>query len=542
MSPSAAAPSTAGVRVLDVLVVGTTNVCRSPAAERLLRARLGQDGGIAVTSAGTHAALGEPVPQPLDELLVAAGAVEGGHAARLLDTEAVQAADLILTATRQERAAVVRQVPSAVGRTFTLRELARVAASIGPSALPEGDAATRLLALVRAAPMHRGPTAPLVAADDDVLDPSGMNRTAYLRSFDQVQAAVDDIVRTVRPVPGDDDPPPPVRHAPPVYEPHRGRRAALITAVSFILVLVVAAVGVLLGATLLNNRVQRFADPFADLPTRPPSFVPKPPNYGTPVTILVLGSTDNLKTEKTGSWAAAAAQTDVVMLVHISADRSSAQVVAMPPDLGVDVPGKGPGTLRTAFAAGGPPLAVQTVEKLTDVRLDHVALTDSETFSRVTEALGGVDLDLPTNLVIDGRVAAQAGDRHLTGEQALAWVRGTGNDDVARSQRSAVWLRSILDRLGDADVRHNPVTWLRLLSVVSGSVAVDEGFDRAEMVGLLSSVRNIGPGEVSVVPVPTTEAAAGAPEPLVPDALPFDTLMNALRTDTLNEHLADGSG
>ncbi|WP_456845735.1 LCP family glycopolymer transferase [Cellulomonas sp. P5_C6] len=542
MSPSAAAPSTAPARLFDVLVVGTTNVCRSPAAERLIRARLGQDGDLSVTSAGTHAALGEPVPEPLDELLAAAGAGDGGHEARLLSTDAVEAADLVLTATRSERAAVLRQVPSAMGRTFTLRELARVAESIGPAALPEGgDMATRLSELVRLAPRHRGPTAPAVATDDDILDPAGQGRGAYLRSFDQVQAAVDSIVRTVRPVPGEDDPPPPVRYEPPPEPRHRARKVALVTLASFLVVLLAASAGALLIAGLLDSRVQRFADPFQDLPTRPPSFVPKPPTYGIPVTILVLGSTDDLQTEKTGSWAAAAEQTDVVMLVHISADRDSAQVVAMPPDLGVEVPGKGPGTLRSAFAAGGPPLAVQTIEQLTNVRLDHVALTDSETFSRVTEALGGVDLDLPTNLVINGHVAAQAGERHLTGEEALAWVRGTGGDDLARSQRSAAWLRAILDRSGDSDVRHNPITWVRLLSVVSGSVAVDEGFDRAEMVGLLTSVRTLGPGEVEVVGVPTTTAAAGAPSALVPDATPFGSLMDALRTDTLSEHLAEGA-
>jgi LCP family protein required for cell wall assembly len=228
------------------------------------------------------------------------------------------------------------------------------------------------------------------------------------------------------------------------------------------------------------------------------------------------------------------------MLVHVSADRSSAQVIAMPPDLSVDVPGSGPGTLRSAFAQGGPTGAVQTVERLTNVRLDHVALTDSETFARVTDGLGGVEVDLDSTLVVDGRQVAPAGPHQLTGEEALAWVGADGVDDVSRAERSAVWLRAILDRLGDDDIRRNPVTWLRLLGVVSGSVAVDEGFDRSELVGLLTSVRNLGPGEVRVVPVPTTVVTTGDSAALVPEAAPFGTLMDALRTDTLDEQLAAG--
>ena len=476
------------------------------------------------------------MPELLRELLAAAGVDHGGHAPRGLTPELVESADLILTTTRHERAAVVRQVPAAVHRTFTLRELARVAESLGPSALPEGDAVARFSALVRAAPARRGPTAPPVADDDDLSDPADLGKGAYQRSFDQVRAAVDSIARTVLAEPGPPVPHTPARRPTPRVVRRRTRNAAIVVLGSLLFVVVVATAGALLVAGLLDNRVERFADPFAGLTDRPAPFV-SAPGDGVPVTILVLGSTDDVRTDDAEDWAVAAAQTDMVLLARVSGDRSSAQVVAMPPDLWVDVPGATPGTLRSAFAGGGPPGAVQTVEDLTDVRLDHVALTDSETFARVTEGLGGVDLVLESALVVDGRQVAAAGRQRLDGAEALAWVRGTGDDDLARAERSAVWLRAILDRLGDDDVRGNPLAWLRLLGVVSGSVAVDEGFDRAELFGLLSSVRALGPGEVDVVPVPTTVTAAGETAVLVPDAVPFGALMDALRADTLDEHL-----
>ncbi|KQS98786.1 hypothetical protein ASG23_13685 [Cellulomonas sp. Leaf395] len=523
-----------------MLVVGSANVSRSRAAERLMRARVGQDEGIEVSSAGTRAALGEPVVEPFDELLTAVGAYTDGRSARQLSTETVHSADLVLTATREERAAVVRLVPAAVGRTFTLREFARVAASLGPSSLPEGDLAARLSALVRAAPPLRGPTAPTVAADDDVLDPSGMGPAAFERSFVQVQAAVDSIVRTVRPTLADGDPPLPEPYAPPARRSRGLRNVALLALASLVGLVVVGTVGAFVAIGLLDDRVERFPDPFANLSSRPAPFVPTTPGGALPVTILVLGSTDDVRTDDPDAWATAAAQTDVVMLAHVSADRSHAHVIAMPPDLWVEVPGEVPGTLRAAFAEGGPPGAVQAVERLTNVRLDHVALADSETFARVTQSLGGVTLPLESNLVIGGRVVATAGERRLTGEQALVWVRGAVDDDLGRAQRSAVWLLAILDRMGDGDVRHNPLTWLRLLGVITASVAVDEGFDRSEMVGLLASVRTLGPGEVDVLPVPTVLAAGETGALLVPDAAPFSTLMDSLRTDTLGAHLDGG--
>lgn len=534
--PEATQPTAVASR-FDVLLVGAKNVGRSLAAERLLRDRLGAGSAVTVTSAGTHASPDDPVPEPVGELLAREGVAVDGHQPRELSATMVESADLVLTATRGERSAVVRTVPAAVRRTFTLRELARLATSMGPSALPEGDAAARLSALAQAALTHR--TARPVAEDDDVADPATVGAIGYEKSFDQVRAAVDGIAWTVLSPPDEAGPPPRQPEAPRTAPRHRARNIAIAVVGSLVLLMVVATGGALVVAGALDNRLERFPGLVA-LPDRPAPFVPAEAGGPTPVNILVLGSTDDVRDEGDRDWADAAAQTDVVMLAHVSADRSSVQVVAMPPDLSVDVPGSGPGTLRSAFAQGGPAGAVQTVERLTNVLLDHVVLTDSETSARVTDELGGVEIDLDSPLVVDGREVHPAGTHRLTGEEALAWVRGDGVDDVSRAERSAVWLRAIFDRLGDDDVRRNPVTWLRLLSVVSGSIAVDEEFDRSELVGLLTSVRNLAPGQVQVVPVPTTVVTTGDSAALVPEAEPFGTLMDALRTDTLEEQLAAG--
>ncbi|QHT54647.1 hypothetical protein GXP71_00050 [Cellulomonas sp. H30R-01] len=538
MGPSGAVPTTAVANHFDVLLVGATDVGPSLAAERLLRARLGDDSAVTVTSAGIDVAPDDPVPEHLNELLAREGLAVDGHHAREVDATMVAEADLVLTATRNERSAVVRKVPAAVRRTFTLCELARVATSLGPSALPEGDVAARLSALAQLAPVHRVGTAPPVAEDDDVPDPGETGRRGYEKSFAKVRAAVDGIAWTVLTPPDEPSPPPPeIPRTPPS---HRGRNIGLTVVGSLVLLIMVATGGALVVAGTLDNRLERFPDPVA-LTDRPPPLPPAEVGGPAPVTILVLGSTNDVRTEGDQDWAAAAAQTDIVMLAHISADRSSVNVIAMPPDLSADVPGSGPGTLRSAFAQGGPTGAVQTVERLTNVRLDHVALTDSETFARLTDGLGGVEIDLDSRLVVDGGQTFPAGRHRLTGAEALAWVRGDGVDDMSRSERSAAWFRAILDRLGDDDVRRSPATWLRLLGIVSGSVAVDESFDRSELVGLLTSVRHLGPEEVRVVPVPTTVVPTGDSATLVPDAAPFDVLMEALRTDTLDEHPAAGS-
>ncbi|MBE1875220.1 low molecular weight phosphatase family protein [Myceligenerans sp. TRM 65318] len=184
-----------------VLTVCTGNICRSPAAAALLAGRL--DDSVRVSSAGTGALVGHPVPERMAELVAAAGGDVSRFAARQATPEMIREADLILALTVRHRAWVVDQVPAAVRRTLTLRELGRLVGTIpagafDPSALP--DDAARLAALVPLAlgerPRHAG-----ARHDDDVVDPYGRPASAYRASFDQITEGLAPLLRAIRPRP-----------------------------------------------------------------------------------------------------------------------------------------------------------------------------------------------------------------------------------------------------------------------------------------------------------------------------------------------------
>ena len=123
----------------EVLVVCTANICRSPAAETVLRGRLAQRGfddtGVQVSSAGVAARPGAAACG-LSTALVA-GLLDPDspelvthrepHSARLLTAELVAASDLILTADRSHRNRVAELAPRARKRTFTVLQAARMA-------------------------------------------------------------------------------------------------------------------------------------------------------------------------------------------------------------------------------------------------------------------------------------------------------------------------------------------------------------------------------------------------------------------------------
>ncbi len=168
-----------------VLCVCTANVCRSPAAELLLRAglraRLGDtaDEQVVVSSAGTWATPDRPVEPGTAGALRRAGVDPAEIAASRsvrLTREAVSGADLLIASTAEHVRAVWRLELASRHRTFTLGELARLVEGVSRDDLPAGDAGTRLRALVARASALREerfrPGMPYVNDAYDLEDPT----------------------------------------------------------------------------------------------------------------------------------------------------------------------------------------------------------------------------------------------------------------------------------------------------------------------------------------------------------------------------------
>lgn len=172
----------------SVLVVCTGNVARSPMAQRLLQARLGDSPDISVSSAGTWGLQGSPMERHAATVLAEAGVEEGGFRARRLTAPMVRNADLVLTATRQHRVDVLSHDPAVLRRTFTLREMAQLLATL--DGLGAAAAQPHVRALVESVASARG-TIRIRAVDHDVPDPYGADISTYRRCRDQIRSATD---------------------------------------------------------------------------------------------------------------------------------------------------------------------------------------------------------------------------------------------------------------------------------------------------------------------------------------------------------------
>lgn len=254
----------------------------------------------------------------------------------------------------------------------------------------------------------------------------------------------------------------------------------------------------------LDGMIERIDDPFADISSRPEVPTEVQESGETPVNILVLGSDSRISAGDPTQWEYGAQRTDAIMLVHISGDRSSAAAISIPRDTWVNIPGHGEAKINAAFSFGGPSLMIETAEQVTDVRIDHFVITDFESFSTMTDALGGVQIRLsqPHNTP-DGVIPA--GTQRLNGEEALSYVRqryGLSGGDFSRVQRQQNWMRSIMSEIFTKNILGDIGELNRFLETVAQSVSVDEGFSIGEMRNLLISARGLRPGDVSFLTIP----------------------------------------
>lgn len=211
-------------------------------------------------------------------------------------------------------------------------------------------------------------------------------------------------------------------------------------------------------------------------------------------------------------------RSDTTILLHLSAGRHTATAVSLPRDLMVDVPAcRRPDGTRSrptfdmfnhAFQKGGSACTIRTVEKLTDVRVDHHMVVDFHGFKDMVDAVDGVTVCLSEP--IDDKAAKlrlPAGRVTLDGEEALGYVRarkslGDGSD-TERMDRQQRFLGALVHKVQSNDVLLNPVKLYPVLDAATSSLTTDP--DLASLRGLYELVRglrDIPMGRVQFLTVP----------------------------------------
>jgi LCP family protein required for cell wall assembly len=283
----------------------------------------------------------------------------------------------------------------------------------------------------------------------------------------------------------------------------RWGRIALIAGLALLLVAGVASVGAFLYYKGLDSDLKR-TDAFGKITgDRPAAVVSGAQNY------LVLGSDsrDPDNGAKPGQW-----RTDTMIVAHVNASHSKAYLISLPRDLYVHIPksptnpefGDTNSKINAAFAWGGEPLAVQTVEGYTGVHIDHVILVDFGGFQQVTDALGGVDLNIEQDITSIHKPFRhfKKGVNHLNGAEALDYTRQRyqfAEGDFARMRHQQQFMKALLDKAASSGTLGNPLKLNAFLKSVTKSMTVDNAFSLADTA---LEFRNIRSGDLTFLTSP----------------------------------------
>jgi LCP family protein required for cell wall assembly len=287
----------------------------------------------------------------------------------------------------------------------------------------------------------------------------------------------------------------------------------------------------------------RVTDVFASLDegARPAPATPEQEAGEEPVTFLLVGSDTRATTE---GGIAAGGRSDAIMIARFSADREHAQLISIPRDSWVDIPGHGMAKVNAAYAYGGPPLLIQTVEQLTDVRIDHYVTIDFEGLIQVTDDLGGVDV-IVAETTSNGPYTFPAGVNHLDGDQArwyLGQRYGLPGGDFDRVRRQQQYLQSVFTELFSSDTFTDPSRLDAALLAVTNAVAVDEQLGNREMLSLAYSLRGLTPDNVDFFTAPVLGTGTeGAASVVHLDGVAGERMWGYLQTDSLSQNAEEFS-
>lgn len=305
-------------------------------------------------------------------------------------------------------------------------------------------------------------------------------------------------------------------------EKRRGRRwlrILLISLLLFVAVVAAAAGGVYLWLDLKVSKTN--SGPNASAIEK---FLTTPVNSGATETtieppnaqnILLIGS-DNREAEGDPYG-----RSDTLMLVHIDPDQNFVSVLSIPRDLRVEIPGYGRQKINAAYALKGAEKAIETVQSVTGVDLDHYVNVDFDAFRQLTTELEGIYVDVDRRYYYPGDdyeiINIWPGYQALAGENALDYVRfrHDGNNDFGRIQRQQRFLRAAKDQVSKWDAA---LKIPALVDVLARNVTTDMD-DTAQILSLAVWGMRLQGGRVKQVELSvTTDTIGGASYVIASDA------------------------
>lgn len=314
-------------------------------------------------------------------------------------------------------------------------------------------------------------------------------------------------------------------------------------------------------------------------PLLPPDTRPSPPPEdsaaGQWINILLMGSDTRAGENAALGGEENSLANDTTIIMHISADRSRVEMVSIPRDSQVRLPGciRSDGTrtypetqkFNHAFGIGGmngsigdaAACVIRTVEDATGIYISDYVVIDFVGVRDVVNVLGGVPMCIPFNVSSPkAQLTLQAGPQILDGVQALSWARartldfessadrrafekvyGSNGLDPARIKRQQELIGKIFEVMLHRNLLIHPKELTSLLEAAADSMTVSPNMKEFDyLVGLAWSLRGIDKANIVFTTVPWKMHPNNTDVVWLPEA---DDIFAAIQSDQPISAIAD---
>lgn len=234
---------------------------------------------------------------------------------------------------------------------------------------------------------------------------------------------------------------------------------------------------------------------------------------------------------------AAGRRTDSIILVHVSSSGGKPALISIPRDSYVPIPGHGSNKINAAFAFGGPKLLVQTIEQVTDLRIDGYVEIGFAGFAQVVDSLGGVDICV--KFAMNDKKAGinlKKGCQTLDGRNALGYVRARYSDprgDIGRAERQRQFLAAIMKKAATPSTVLVPTRYWGFSHAAAHGLVVGEDTSMRDASRVLLAMRSVSKDEglSLVVPIASLNYQTSAGSSVKWDTARAKALFTMLRED-----------
>lgn len=172
-------------------------------------------------------------------------------------------------------------------------------------------------------------------------------------------------------------------------------------------------------------------------------------------------------------------RSDVMMILTVDFTHQKIKLTSLMRDLYVPIDGHGHAKLNAAYAYGGAPLAIKTINQIFGTNIRDYVTVDFFTMEKIIDAVGGVDIDVKPDEIqilneymdevgyIENKTppyVKQGGMQTLDGMQAVAYarIRYVGNADFERTERQRTVLEAMAAKVQNKGVASIPQLLLKI--------------------------------------------------------------------------------